>query len=46
VTDRSTYTDTTRPSEGVRHVVVGGRFVVRDGVLDTGSLPGRPVRGA
>jgi hypothetical protein len=45
VTDRSTYTDTTRPSAGVRHVVVGGRFVVRDGVLDTGALPGRPVRG-
>jgi N-acyl-D-aspartate/D-glutamate deacylase len=46
VTDRSTYTDTTRPSTGIRHVLVGGRFVVRDGVLDVGSLPGRPVRGA
>ncbi|WP_342787911.1 amidohydrolase family protein [Pseudonocardia cypriaca] len=46
VSDRSTYTDTTRPSEGIRHVLVGGRFVVRDGVLDTGALPGRAVRGA
>jgi N-acyl-D-aspartate/D-glutamate deacylase len=46
VTDRSTYTDTTRPSTGIRHVLVGGRFVVRDGELDVGSLPGRPVRGA
>ena len=46
VTDRSTYTNTTRPSTGVRHVLVGGRFVVRDGVLDTGALPGRAVRGA
>jgi N-acyl-D-aspartate/D-glutamate deacylase len=45
VSDRATYTDTTRPSAGIRHVLVGGRFVVRDGVLDTGALPGRPVRG-
>jgi N-acyl-D-aspartate/D-glutamate deacylase len=45
VTDCSTYTDTTRPSAGIRHVLVGGRFVVRDGVLDTRALPGRPVRG-
>jgi N-acyl-D-aspartate/D-glutamate deacylase len=45
VTDRSTYTDTTRPSAGIHHVLVGGRFVVRDGRLDPGSLPGRPVRG-
>ncbi|WP_255620789.1 amidohydrolase family protein [Pseudonocardia sp. DSM 110487] len=45
VSDRSTYTDTTRPSTGIRHVLVGGRFVVRDGVLDTGALPGRAVRG-
>jgi cytosine/adenosine deaminase-related metal-dependent hydrolase len=45
VTDRSTYTETTRPSAGIRHVLVGGRFVVRDGELDTGSLPGRPVLG-
>ncbi|MHA6617806.1 amidohydrolase family protein [Pseudonocardia sp. DLS-67] len=45
VTDRSTYADTTRPSAGIRHVMVGGRFVVRDGVLDTGALPGRAVRG-
>jgi cytosine/adenosine deaminase-related metal-dependent hydrolase len=45
VTDRSTYTNTTRPSAGIRHVLVSGRFVVRDGALDTGALPGRPVRG-
>jgi N-acyl-D-aspartate/D-glutamate deacylase len=46
VTDRATYTDTTRPSAGIRHVLVGGEFVVRDGDLLTGALPGRPVRGA
>jgi N-acyl-D-aspartate/D-glutamate deacylase len=45
VTDRATYTDTTRPSAGIRHVLVGGEFVVRDGALVTSALPGRPVRG-
>jgi hypothetical protein len=25
-------------------VLVNGTFVVRDGRLDTGALPGRPVR--
>jgi cytosine/adenosine deaminase-related metal-dependent hydrolase len=44
VTDRATYTDTTRPSSGFRHVLVNGRPVVRDGALDTQALPGRPVR--
>lgn len=45
VTDRATYTDPTRPSAGIRHVLVGGRFVVRDGELDPAALPGRAVRG-
>jgi cytosine/adenosine deaminase-related metal-dependent hydrolase len=45
VSDRSTYTDTTRPSVGIRHVLVGGEFVVRDGALVTSALPGRAVRG-
>jgi hypothetical protein len=45
VTDRATYADTTRPSEGIRCVLVGGEFVVRDGTLAIGTLPGRPVRG-
>ncbi len=46
ITDRATYEDPTRTSEGIRHVLVGGAFVVRDGVLDTAVRPGRPVRGA
>jgi N-acyl-D-aspartate/D-glutamate deacylase len=46
VTDRATYSDTTRPSAGIRHVLVGGEFVVRDGDMLNGALPGRPVRGA
>lgn len=44
ITDQATYTDTTRPSSGIRHVLVNGTFVVRDGQLDTTALPGRPVR--
>ncbi|MBP2479365.1 hypothetical protein JOF53_008237 [Crossiella equi] len=34
------------PSTGVRHLLVGGRFVVEDGRLDPHSTAGRPVRGA
>jgi N-acyl-D-aspartate/D-glutamate deacylase len=44
VTDQATYTASTRPSTGIAHVLVNGTFVVRDGVLDTAALPGRPVR--
>ena len=45
VTDHATVTDPTRPSAGVRHLLVGGTFVIRDGVLDVGAYPGEPVRG-
>jgi N-acyl-D-aspartate/D-glutamate deacylase len=41
VRDRATYRDPTRPSEGMRHVLVGGIPVVRDGVLDEAARPGR-----
>ena len=44
VTDQATYADSTRPSSGITHVVVGGTFVVRDGELMPDALPGRPVR--
>ena len=44
ITDQATYSDSTRPSSGIRHVLVNGTFVVRDGRLDTDALPGRPVR--
>jgi N-acyl-D-aspartate/D-glutamate deacylase len=30
----------------VRHLLVGGEFVVRDGELQLDALPGRPLRGA
>ena len=45
VTDNATYFDSLRPSTGVRHLVVGGTLVVRDGVLDPTAFPGRAVRG-
>lgn len=44
ITDQATYTDPTRPSGGIRHVLVNGEFVVRDTSLVTGARPGRPVR--
>jgi N-acyl-D-aspartate/D-glutamate deacylase len=44
--DQATYAASTRPSTGVRHLLVGGTSVVRDGVLDLEARPGRPVRGA
>jgi hypothetical protein len=45
VADRSTYDDPVRASTGIRHVLVAGEFVVREGILDTSARPGRPVRG-
>ncbi len=44
--DQATYLACTRPSTGVRHLVVAGSPVVRDGVLDLDARPGRPVRAA
>lgn len=44
ITDQATYTDSTRPSTGIRHVLVNGTFVVRDGALAETALPGRPIR--
>jgi N-acyl-D-aspartate/D-glutamate deacylase len=44
ITDQATYSDSTRPSTGIRHVLVNGTFVVRDSRLDTNAQPGRPVR--
>ncbi|HLH99769.1 MAG TPA: amidohydrolase family protein [Acidimicrobiales bacterium] len=45
VGDQATWTDTTRPATGIRHVMVGGTLVVRDGRLLPDARPGRPVRG-
>jgi dihydroorotase-like cyclic amidohydrolase len=43
ITDQATYQDSTRPSRGIRHVLVGGALVVTDGSLVLAALPGRPV---
>ena len=44
IIDRSTYEDPIRPSEGVRFVVVNGVEIIREGNLQPGLFPGRPVR--
>jgi hypothetical protein len=44
ISDQASYADSTRPSAGIRHVLVNGSFVVRDGDIVPAALPGRPVR--
>jgi N-acyl-D-aspartate/D-glutamate deacylase len=44
ITDRASYGHSTRPSAGIRHVLVNGTFVVRDGGIVAEARPGRPVR--
>ncbi len=44
VIDRATYEKPAQFSEGIRHVIVGGTFVVRDEQLVPGVTPGRAVR--
>jgi N-acyl-D-aspartate/D-glutamate deacylase len=44
ITDRASYRHSTRPSAGIRHVLVNGTFVVRDGDIVADARPGRPVR--
>jgi cytosine/adenosine deaminase-related metal-dependent hydrolase len=46
ITDRASYRHSTRPSAGIRHVLVNGAFVVRDGAIVPDARPGRPVRAA
>jgi N-acyl-D-aspartate/D-glutamate deacylase len=43
VTDRATYDEPTLTSTGITDVYVAGEAVVRDGVLDPDSRPGRPI---
>jgi N-acyl-D-aspartate/D-glutamate deacylase len=44
VSDQATYSLSTRPSTGIRYVLVNGTLVVDDGRMVTSALPGRPVR--
>jgi dihydroorotase len=44
VVDRATFEEPGKFSEGMRYVLVNGVFVVRNGELQAGVSPGRPVR--
>jgi N-acyl-D-aspartate/D-glutamate deacylase len=44
VSDRASYARSTRPSAGIRYVLVNGTFVVRDAGIVADARPGRPVR--
>jgi N-acyl-D-aspartate/D-glutamate deacylase len=44
ITDRASYQHSTLPSAGIRHVLVNGAFVVRDGGIVAEARPGQPVR--
>ena len=44
VIDKATYAEPARPSEGIPFVLVNGVVVVKDGKLQEGISPGRPVR--
>ncbi|SFU46149.1 N-acyl-D-glutamate deacylase [Methylobacterium sp. 174MFSha1.1] len=44
LTDRADFRHPNRPSEGVRHLLVGGETVIADGQLVRAARPGRPVR--
>lgn len=44
IIDRSSYENAARPSIGVRHLLVNGTPLVRDGAIVEGVAPGRPIR--
>jgi dihydroorotase len=46
VIDRATFDNPAQASVGIPYVLVNGTFVVRDGKLVDGVLPGRPIRRA
>jgi len=44
VIDAATFTEAERPSKGIPYVIVGGKFVVKDGEIVEGAFPGQPIR--
>jgi dihydroorotase len=46
VIDRATFENPAQYSEGIPYVLVNGAFVVKDGALQSGVMPGRGVRRA
>jgi N-acyl-D-aspartate/D-glutamate deacylase len=45
VIDKATFEKPAQFSYGFKYVLVGGRFVVRDGKLDESVLPGKAIVG-
>ena len=46
IIDKSTFEEPARYSEGIKHVIVGGVFVVKDGKLQGDANPGHAIRGS
>ena len=46
IIDRATFEKPAQGSTGISTVLVGGTFVVKDGHLVKGAMPGRPIRSA
>ncbi len=46
VVDRATFEKPTQTSTGISYVLVNGTFVVKEGQLVKGAMPGRPIRTA
>lgn len=44
LTDRATFSDMNKPSDGMVHVLVNGTPVIADGALVRDVAPGRPIR--
>jgi N-acyl-D-aspartate/D-glutamate deacylase len=42
----ASYKEPLSPSKGIQYVLVNGEFVLRDGELVEGALPGRLIKGA
>ena len=46
VSDKATYSQPNQRSQGMRHVIVNGTPVIKDGELVREALPGKPIRRA
>ena len=44
VIDKATFDKPGQYSDGFKYVIVGGQFVVREGTLQAGVFPGKPIR--
>jgi len=44
ITDRSTFQDPAKYAEGIKFVLVNGIPIIKDGQLQSGVSPGRPIR--